>query len=229
MQCLLEEKDNECRKLHSILRELQEASPERKRKLPSSSLAWEDLKRAVGSPLSFVSKLDGGGGIPSTLNVPNIPRLHHLAVLRAFLQLRRPQTPASIEDSSSLGFRFSLPSTLQNFSTEVRKREEKLQELSQQLAKAHQVTEKVKEENEKQLEAIEVKVKQALWAKDDTIRELREEMAALETKVKRISLSLTGVVLFSLLAITLPHISTQTGQYLFPPVLHRAIGSPSLA
>lgn len=78
----------------------------------------------------------------------------------------------------------------QAFATEVKKQEEKLLELSKQLENSRQLTEKVKEENEKQLEAIEAKVKQALWAKDDTIRELREEMAALETKVQLSSFSL---------------------------------------
>ncbi|KFG36902.1 hypothetical protein TGFOU_406000 [Toxoplasma gondii FOU] len=72
----------------------------------------------------------------------------------------------------------------QAFAVELQSRDKQMVDLTKQLAESQQAAEKSRHDSEVQLETIEAKVKQALWAKDETIRELREEMAALETKVE---------------------------------------------
>ncbi|PFH35964.1 hypothetical protein BESB_056150 [Besnoitia besnoiti] len=101
------------------------------------------------------------------------------------LEEGRRQSQAALEekDTEARRLKLAIEDQQEMFAAELRSRDKTALDLSNQLKEAQQATEKLREGNEQQVEAIAAKVKQALWAKDETIRELREEMAALETKV----------------------------------------------
>lgn len=67
---------------------------------------------------------------------------------------------------------------------ELEAQKEMLDSVSSELSKARKEMEEMKQKETERLETLEAKVKEALYAKDQTIQRLKDELSASNTKVR---------------------------------------------
>nr|CEL66185.1 TPA: hypothetical protein BN1204_020060 [Neospora caninum Liverpool] len=201
---LLEERD---RKLDAVIekmgREQLEIQQQHRRRIDevarsARAEASAQLKEALEKNAKLVESLklkelevEAAEKRIADLEFTNSERQAKIIEYEAKLEERRQQNQALLEEKEDEARKWKsvIEDQEEMFAAKLQSRDKQVLDLSKKVSESQQAAEKSRHDNELQLETIEAKVKQALWAKDETIRELREETTALETKVRRLQLA----------------------------------------
>ncbi|CBZ52217.1 conserved hypothetical protein [Neospora caninum Liverpool] len=194
---LLEERD---RKLDAVIekmgREQLEIQQQHRRRIDevarsARAEASAQLKEALEKNAKLVESLklkelevEAAEKRIADLEFTNSERQAKIIEYEAKLEERRQQNQALLEEKEDEARKWKsvIEDQEEMFAAKLQSRDKQVLDLSKKVSESQQAAEKSRHDNELQLETIEAKVKQALWAKDETIRELREETTALETK-----------------------------------------------